>query len=344
MSEILIGPLLRYVSETEATVWVETDEACEVAVLGAASRPSASRATTTRWSGSRASSPASPTSTRCALDGERRWPRAARPAAERDPHARPGEPLDVCFGSCRVAVPHEQPYTEAKDEDETGYEVDALRVLAREMVRDDRDDWPDLLFLLGDQVYVDEGSPADARADPRPARHREPPGEEVTDFEEYTWLYHESWREPLIRWLFSIVSTSMLWDDHDMSDDWNISRSWVDEMRPQALVARAGDRRHRRYWIYQHLGNLSPRELDEDEIYAEVRGNQHATACCASGRGIDSTAAGTRWSFCRDLDGTRAVFVDSRAGRVLTRARGRWSTTRSGSGSSARRAATSTTC
>ena len=34
----------------------------------------------------------------------------------------------------------------------------------------------------------------------------------------------------MIRWLFSTVSISMLWDDHDMADDWNISRSWVEEM------------------------------------------------------------------------------------------------------------------
>ena len=32
---------------------------------------------------------------------------------------------------------------------------------------------------------------------------------------------------------------------------------------------------------------------------------------------IESEGAGTRWSFCRDLNGTRAIFVDSRAGRVL---------------------------
>src|SRR3954469_23632017 len=31
---LVLGPLLRYVGETEATVWVETDEPCEVAVLG----------------------------------------------------------------------------------------------------------------------------------------------------------------------------------------------------------------------------------------------------------------------------------------------------------------------
>jgi len=31
---LMLGPLLRYVSETEATVWVETDRACQVAILG----------------------------------------------------------------------------------------------------------------------------------------------------------------------------------------------------------------------------------------------------------------------------------------------------------------------
>ena len=34
MAKLVLGPLLRYVSETEAVIWVETDEACEVEVLG----------------------------------------------------------------------------------------------------------------------------------------------------------------------------------------------------------------------------------------------------------------------------------------------------------------------
>jgi hypothetical protein len=34
MADLVLGPLLRYVGETEATVWVETDEPCEVEVLG----------------------------------------------------------------------------------------------------------------------------------------------------------------------------------------------------------------------------------------------------------------------------------------------------------------------
>jgi hypothetical protein len=76
------------------------------------------------------------------------------------------------------------------------------------------------------------------------------------------------------------------------------------------------------YWIYQHLGNLSPRELDESELYAKVRGNPDATAVLREwAHEIESTAAGTRWSFCRDVDGVRAIFIDSRAARVLTRER-----------------------
>ena len=31
--DLLLGPLLRYVGPTEATIWVETDAACEVEVL-----------------------------------------------------------------------------------------------------------------------------------------------------------------------------------------------------------------------------------------------------------------------------------------------------------------------
>jgi hypothetical protein len=34
MGGLLLGPMLRYVSQTEATVWVETDAPCEVEVLG----------------------------------------------------------------------------------------------------------------------------------------------------------------------------------------------------------------------------------------------------------------------------------------------------------------------
>ena len=93
-----------------------------------------------------------------------RWP---EPGSELPPSAirttDADKELDIVFGSCRVAVPHEAPFTEPKDETEEGHEVDALWVLAKQMAAGERDDWPEQLFLLGDQVYVDEGSPKTRR-------------------------------------------------------------------------------------------------------------------------------------------------------------------------------------
>jgi hypothetical protein len=38
MAELVLGPALRHVDATSATVWVETDGACEVDVLGRRAR------------------------------------------------------------------------------------------------------------------------------------------------------------------------------------------------------------------------------------------------------------------------------------------------------------------
>jgi hypothetical protein len=321
--DLVLGPLLRYVSETEATIWVETDGPCEVEVLG-------HREPTFGVAGHHYAlvrieglEPGGTYEYEVRLDGELRWP---EPGSELPPSAiqtfAPGRSVDICFGSCRVAAPHEEPYTQSGDESEDGFELDALHVLARQMVRDDRDEWPELLFLLGDQVYVDEASPR-ARERIRARRSTDPaPGEEVLDFEEYTFLYEEAWRDPLIRWLFSTVSTSMLWDDHDMSDDWNISRTWHEEMEAKEWWHERAIAGISSYWVYQHLGNLSPRDLDDNDLYAKVRGNPDATETLREwAHEIGSTAAGARWSFCRDVDGVRAIFMDSRAARVLERER-----------------------
>ena len=323
MPDLLLGPLLRYVSENEATVWVETDAPCEVEVLGHRER-------TFRVDGHHYAlvcvgglEPASSYEYEVRLDGEPRWP---EPGSELPPSAirtiDADRSLDICFGSCRVAVPHEAPFTEPKDETEVGHEVDALWVLASQMAAGEREEWPDQLFLLGDQVYVDEGSPQTRRRIRERRGTDTPPFDEVTDFEEYTWLYRESWEEPLIRWLFSCVSVSMLWDDHDMSDDWNISRGWLLEMRRKSWWHRRVVGCFASYWIYQHIGNLSPGELAEDEIYQGVRGNQDAGEVLFDwSRRIQSSGDGSRWSFHRDFGRTRAIFIDARAARMLEEGR-----------------------
>lgn len=315
--ELLIGPLLRYVSETEATIWVEVSEQCEVEILGRGEP-------TFRVEGHHYAlvrledlQPDTSYEYEVALDGARVWPSLEGLPASRVQTLGGTGSLEIAFGSCRVAVPHEPPFTNSADQ-ENGFEPDALWVMAQQMIVDERFRRPDQLFLLGDQVYVDEGSP---RTRAKIAARRgtaTPPGDEILDFEEYTWLYQESWREPLIRWLLSTVSVSMLWDDHDMSDDWNISQSWLEEMRGRSWWHRRAVDCIVSYWIYQHLGNLSPAELDASEVYRQVRGNQHATEVIREWADeIDADASGSRWSFHRDFGRVRTVFIDSRAGRVL---------------------------
>jgi len=319
MADLVLGPLLRYVDETEATVWVETDSPCEVEVLGRREPTFTVEEHFYALVRIEDLEPDSVHEYQVALDGERRWPLAGSdlPPSTIRTIAR-GRPFDICFGSCRAALPHVEPYVKSKDDHEDGREYDALWVLATEMTRSERDKWPEFLFLLGDQVYVDEGSPRTRERIHKRRGTGTPPGDEVTDFEEYTWLYEESWSDPLVRWLFSTVSVSMLWDDHDMSDDWNISRSWLEEMERKSWWHRRASAGIMTYWIYQHLGNLSPRELDANELYGRVRGSAHATRALRDfATEIDSTGSGTRWSYCRDLGGTRAIFMDSRAGRVL---------------------------
>ncbi|MFN2612050.1 MAG: alkaline phosphatase D family protein [Solirubrobacterales bacterium] len=320
MPGLIVGPMLRYVSETEATVFVETDAACDAEVLGA-------RASTFAVEGHHYAlvqieglEPGSTIPYELHLDGDKVWPPPDYefPAPAIRTFGGENEKIEVAFGSCRVALPHQPPYTLNKDDDDRGREFDALYVLAREMLGKSPEDWPDLLLMLGDQVYVDEGS-IEARKKIRERRDTsEQPGEEVADFEEYTWLYHESWRDPLIRWLFSTVSSSMIIDDHDVHDDWNISRAWVEEMRGLEWWDDRITGAFMSYWVYQHIGNLSPQELADSKMFAEVAGADDAGRLLRDyAERSDRQDAGTRWSFYRDLGRTRLIVMDSRAGRVL---------------------------
>ncbi|MDQ3650841.1 MAG: alkaline phosphatase family protein [Acidobacteriota bacterium] len=320
MSNILLGPLLRYVGATDATVWVETDSPCEVEVLN-------HRSHTFHVEGHHYAivhiagldcGRAQPYTV--ALDGVPAYP---EPGSEFPPcviHTiDPQAPLKLVFGSCRVTVPHEPPFTLTKAEDSRGRETDALYAFARRLVASPPDSFPHTLLLLGDQIYADEVSP-NTRDFIRARRNtNQPPGADgVADFEEYTHLYREAWGDPLLRWLLSTVSTLMIYDDHDVRDDWNTSAAWVEEMRalPWWNTRIVGG--FMSYWIYQHLGNLLPEELRESELLRRVREAADAGPILREfAFRADRQTEGTRWSYYRDLGNTRLVVIDARAGRVL---------------------------
>ena len=322
MPDLVLGPLLRYVGETEAVVWVETDRPCEVEVLGTRDRTFSVCGHHYALVSCRDLEPGSWHEYEVRLDGERVWPRDdGFPPSSFHTYPKDG-PLEVVFGSCRVAAPHEPPWSLRKAEDPRGREIDALHTLASRMRDQPRDQWPDLLLMLGDQVYADETPPAtrsfiEARRDVD-----KPPGERVLDFDEYHQLYRESWTDPQIRWLLSTVSTAMIFDDHDVHDDWNISQAWLEEMRRHEWWNRHILGALASYWVYQHLGNLAPQSHRDDELLQRVKEVEDAEPILEEfARRADRDTSGTRWSYCRDLGRTRLVVIDSRAGRVLEEGR-----------------------
>ena len=142
--------------------------------------------------------------------------------------------------------------------------VDALAAYATRMFEQDEVDWPDSLLLVGDQVYADDTTRATREWIKARRDVKKPPKHEVANFEEYTRLYHESWSAPLARWLMSTVPTSMIFDDHDVRDDWNTSQTWRDEIERTSWWHDRERGALATYWIYQHIGNLSPDALATD--------------------------------------------------------------------------------
>ena len=319
MAELVLGPLLRYAGETEATVWVETDEPCTVEVLGCRARTFAVEGHHYALVHCEGLERGSITPYEVALDGTRVWPQADSPFPPSVVRTHdPASPTTIVFGSCRVCAPHEPPYSLRKDEDPRGREVDALNALVQRMVVRPPEQWPEALVLLGDQVYADEVS-LDVLEFIRSRRDPEvPPCETVADFEEYTRLYWEAWSQPYMRWLLSTVPSSMIFDDHDVHDDWNTSATWVSKMRAQGWWDERIVGGFMSYWLYQHLGNLSPWELASNELYQRVQeGGDASEALREFAFLADREVQGKRWSFCRDIGPARLVMVDSRAGRVL---------------------------
>lgn len=320
--DLLVGPLLRYVGTETATIWVETTKPCEVSVLG-------HRARTFHVEGHHYAlvmveglEPGTSSTYELMLDDVVVWPRADD---ERPPpciRTRKDEPsVRLVFGSCRVGAPEKLPYTLASEEHEHGVGVDALWAYAKNL-RQGVMDWPDALVLLGDQVYADEVPPDTAAF----IRSRRDEGgaslDEVADFEEYTYLYRESWSNPEIRWLLSTVPSVMIFDDHEVHDDWNISESWIEEMRGKSWWRERVTGAFMAYFLYQHLGNLSPPELAEESLVHELQLDEDGGPRLRErARRWDEDRTSSRWTFHRDFGRSRLLVLDSRAARTVVEGR-----------------------
>ena len=317
---LVLGPMLRHVDNSCASIWVETAAACTVEVrCGEEAWQARTFAAhghhyaLVEVSGLRAGS-VRPYAVH--LDGKPAWPVEDGFPDSMIATLDPGKEPRLAFGSCRTSVPH----------DESGnrqHGVDAMRAYALSMAGAGHGRWPDLALFLGDQVYADSTS-QEMQDFIRTRRDiKEEPGAELKDFEEYAHLYRLAWSDPANRWLLSTLPSAMIFDDHDIRDDWNSSLAWKQDMEKtgwwhQRIVSGLGS-----YWVYQHLGNLSPKERAADPLWQRVcthtdPGELDLTADLdAFAERADAQPESYRWSYCRDWDQVRLIVVDSRAARKL---------------------------
>ena len=319
---LLLGPVLRCVDETSAAVWLELTEPGDVTVLAGDRTWTAPTFTAHGHHYALVEvddlPPGSSLDYSVSFRGTSVWPPADSPyPPSRITTLDLNRDQLIMFGSCRTSVPHDR-------QGNATHGVDALRAFALRLAGQPDVDRPDLVLFLGDQVYADETS--DAMQEFIAARRSidEPPGVELKDYEEYCHLYRLAWTDEANRWLMSTLPSLMIFDDHDIRDDWNTSATWRAQMEAtpwwhERIVGGLAS-----YWVYQHLGNLTIAERAEDEIWSHVlkaRAEDHTRdlgdVLDAFASRVDAHPDTYRWSYGRDLGRVRLVVVDSRAARVL---------------------------
>lgn len=322
---VVLGPIVRYVGTETATLWFEMANSCTISVV-----TDAGVAATERTWGVHGHHYAlvaleglpthSAVTYEVFVDDRRVWPRQDATATIHTVDET--GPVTLAFGSCRRGDDYS-----AESLHRIG--ADALAGLGAALAEQDPSRWPQALLLLGDQVYADDPSPAIVER--IQARRRSGAGptsplgtdaeNEICDFEEYSWLYHESWGLEPVRTLLAGVPSCMILDDHDLRDDWNSSASWRRDIETRPWWDDRVIGAYSSYWVYQHLGNLSPKELDQDPMYAAVReaaddGDRERLLAEFALR-VDREPETGRWSFYRDFGETRLIMIDSRCSRNL---------------------------
>ena len=264
-------------------------------------------------------------------------PRAASRRASCAPTRRAGR-CGSSFGSCRVAVAARAAAHAAQGRGPRGPRG---RRAARPRPAHDPHRRPrsgrTRCCMLGDQVYADEV---------HPRVKDEIVGEQVIDYDEYVELYsrrlgraddplaalHRAERDDLRRprrprRLEHVAGLGR----GDAPQAW-----W----RPRVISA------FESYFVYQHLGNLSPEEREQDEIYRGLRTERDpdgVPACVRRAR----RPRGRRHALellPRHRAGAGGDGRLARRARARRPATARWSTPTNGAGSKSTPAATSSTC
>ena len=131
----------------------------------------------------------------------------------------------------------------------------------------------------------------------------------------------------------------MIFDDHDVNDDWNISWSWVEEMRAAPWWdARDHRRVHGVLDLPAHRQPLAARARRGAMLDARQRRRRRGAARCGGSRTSGTASRRRAAGPTTATSATRGCSCSTRAPRACSPTAGaRWSTRRSGTGSSSTR-------
>jgi hypothetical protein len=112
----------------------------------------------------------------------------------------------------------------------------------------------------------------------------------------------------------------MIFDDHDMIDDWNISASWIADRRGEAWWQEHAIGGLMSYWVYQHLGNMTPAEIRREGMLQKLIEVGDGTDILRSwAEAIDANdgegVATYRFSHARRVGDVDVISIDTRHAR-----------------------------
>ncbi len=149
--------------------------------------------------------------------------------------------LRIAYGSCRKFV---------------APQTDALSAFGRwlQAYKEQKEAvWPHLLLLIGDQIYADQPSQTIKQQYPQLQAG-------AKTFEDFAILYEYVWTQDSdVRQVLACIPTYMIFDDHEITNNWNITPQWYatllkngqEQVLVDGLIA---------YWVYQGWGNLTQRD------------------------------------------------------------------------------------
>lgn len=131
--------------------------------------------------------------------------------------------------------------------------------------------------------------------------------------QEYQQLERFSATLPKVRRLLANVPCYMIFDDHDVTDDWNLNRSWYRNVSDSACSRRIVSNALAAYWAFQGWGN-SPERFSPEFVRTVTQHLRAQKIDGESARQFDDALWNTRWGYAVATD-PPVVVLDTRTQR-----------------------------